>query len=157
MPITRNLTYVPTITKIEKEEDVIELLRTMRLELGDIRASFEGKSLTEILKIIESRSCEIKLPEARGIVEVVNLGLVSRIISEYRALSEGGCDSCKKKFQTLGVTGGGPYAYCRKHEKKSDVDQDIGMSPRIRQYNKEGCNEIERKFGKLEEVLKGVN
>lgn len=146
-----------------EENRVIGMLKDVRLNLSMLDKDFKGKSLQEILKIIEEDKLIIKHksdnenPQAEIVYEI-DLSNARTRINNYRHDSEGGCQSCKlKKVYT--PLQGEHFTYCEKVEDEVFARDNWSLtnsqSPRISQFYKTGCGEKEPILKrKLEEVLK---
>jgi len=161
MPIKNILIYEPSLKGIEKEEDVIELLKEVKKNIDEIYPTtkpFQKKPLKEVLEIVEKGS--YTPPFARySILDEIDLLRAKNLISEYRRLSEKGCQSCKNLAKACYFNE--IFFFCELHEKEQydnpgKINIDSNYSPRVLQYEETGCNERQAVFRKLEEILAGL-
>jgi len=160
MPLEQNFVYKvwKGVDYIQGEgERIIGLLKDVRLNLSMLDKDFEGKSLQDILEVVEKNELVIKHqsndenPQAE-ISYNIDLSYAKNRINQYRNDSEGGCKSCKRLRHYMPLQDE-HVLFCDKYEKKDIVDS--GHSPRITQFFKTGCGEKETIISKkLEEVLK---
>ena len=155
MPIklTNTIRCETNLSELNSEEDAVNLLREIRRKTGLLDHRLSDMDLKEILGVIERDRYEIPRAEY-GIDDVVDFSEARALYQEYRRLSEGGCDSCNHLNYSKPMPDE-TYSWCGKRETEKDVRPEDGISPRIRKYSKEGCEEIARHFRKLEDVLKG--
>lgn len=169
---TINSTYHPRMEKIEKEEQILELLQHVKGELCLTEAHFKRlkekdiafykKSLTEVLEVIEEdRKYEIQLsanPANDAYLYVrIRLLRAKDLIEEYRRLSQGGCISCKHReiFKFPSKVKG---QWCNLYEDKSSVDFTNGLSTKIEKYFEKGCKKKDFFFKKtIEQIIKEAN
>jgi len=149
MVIKNELIYKPSIKVLEKEEDVITLIREVNSDLSKLGYCNLLISLKKVLKTIESGKYEFQREDS--IVDSVDLSKAKNLIETYKRFSEGGCQSCKKMSHYM------PFPdehvnYCSKFENKEIVES--GFSPRINQFYKTGCEVKEPIFKKsLDKLL----
>lgn len=160
MPLEQNFTYKvwKGVDYIQGEsERIIGLLKDVRSNLSILDKDFKGKSLQEILKLVEEKELIIKHksdeenPQAELIYNV-DLSNARTRVAQYRHNSEGGCKSCKE-FRHYMPFQDEHMFYCNLYENLNKIY--FGNSPRIEKFQKEGCDEKQVKIPmKLEDVIK---
>ena len=156
MPIRNSMEHHLPKSRLEKEEDVLELLRDIKIDLTRSNKDFQSTKLKNILTLVEGGKCIV--PQ-EGVPNLeVDLSDAYAFISEYKDKSEGlGCRSCKDirylNFESDSKTG----CYCDFYEKPDSVNQRTGFFPKLKKYFEKGCDERKLIFRPLEEVLKGID
>lgn len=154
MPIRNLMRYdLPEGFELEKEENILELLRDVRKSINHLEYTFETNELKKVLSTIERGKHIIKSWVTKD--TEVDLSNAYEFIREYKLKSEGGCQSCEKIIIEKPFSDEG-YSYCELNETREDVNGRIGRSPKIEKYSKKECHEKISKLRPIEEVLKGV-
>ena len=150
MPLINNLVYEPEIKEIEKEEQVIELLKEVSEDMNHLIGYYAPRPLKEVLKIIEEGEYQIK--GDKGIVNAVDLSQAKSMIQSYRGKSEGGCQSCKERYSHKPFPEDTLF-YCNLSESPEELGI-IGDSPKVSKFYKKGCKDKKPIFSKtIEQIL----
>ncbi len=157
MPIKQILTYEPKITELDRDSEkvgkqVVDLLRQVRTEIGQLDNAFADKSLKQVLEAVEKGKYVFRDGKVRT---EIDLSSVDSLIKCYRYHSERGCQSCEHERVYQPNLPGEDYRYCGKYENEK-MDNLTGMSERVRQFSEKGCDERKAIFRPLEEVLAGT-
>ncbi len=160
MPLQQKFTYKvwKGVDYIQGEgERIIGLLKDVRLNLSLLDKDFKGKSLKEVLELVEKDEIRIKHksdeenPQAE-IIYRIDLSNANQRITQYRNDSEGGCKSCTQFGHYMPFSDEHVF-YCKLYENIDAIH--IGDSPRITKFQKEGCDEKKVKIPvKLDDVIK---
>ncbi len=150
MPIINNLVYEPEIKKIEKEEQVIELIKKIGGNLHEFGLSFSTDSLKGYLAIIEQGVYVV--PKRRSpFINSVDLSSAKSLIDQYRRKSEGGCQSCKERYSHKPFPEDTLF-YCNLSESPEELGM-IGDSPKVNKFYKKGCEDRKPIFSRTIEQL----
>ncbi len=161
MTVKKVLVFVPSGpngNKIEKEADVVELIREVRADIsayvGEEMMTSLGDALTGI-KTGEYPLGVYESPKDSGHYEhlVMDLTAARKMIDSYGALSERRCHACSGR-----ALNEHSQEYCGACEKPEDASRNgsMDMSPRVMEFRGKDCPDCKPKFRPLEEVLKGV-
>ena len=163
MPIINNLLHEPVIKEIEKEEELIYLLKEVRSSIGMylnvVNITNPDESLKDILKIVEQGKYEsrrnARVDSEPDPIYRIDLSKAKDLITQYRHYSEGGCQSCTnlRKFHSNMET----YTYCNVGEDESSVVNPpvSNQSKKVEESSKTGCEYKKFIFSKtIEEILK---
>lgn len=97
MTLTQNIAY--RFEGINSSRDIspktiLDLLKNARSDIALSNDSFGRKSLSEVLRIIESGAYELPKQSGQEPVRIIDLSEAKKHIEFYRRNSEGGCKSC---------------------------------------------------------------
>jgi len=160
MPIITTRHYEPRVSKIESEADLVRLMKDIRREIGNwrngVEYSFEDKSLTEVLDIVDSEKFRITVDQGTSITEI-DFHDTRQIIADYVIKKHGACISCKH-LESFKPVQDETCRYCGLHEKEDACPTKplsrLGYpSPRVDRYGKEGCGDEVILFDSLKRVL----
>jgi hypothetical protein len=153
MPIVTKLFYEPVVAKLTSTEDVVELLADAKRCVGELQHHFRDANLLEVLAVVEKG--EYSIVTGTNTRNVVDFSSAAGMFREWRGLSEGGCPSCQHR-ELRRPTMDDTIVWCEKYETEKDVPDNWGQSPRVRQYNATGCDDIARVYERLDKILKGA-
>lgn len=152
MVLINHLTYETTIKEIEKEEQVIELIKDVAVDIHMLGFPVGDYNTKSILRQIEHGKYDAPKQKGNNFFYSVDLSKAQSLIEDYRRNSEGGCQSCKEKGMHK------PYPdetliYCRLYENHKELDL-VGSSPRVNEFYKKGCEDRKPIFKKtIEEIV----
>lgn len=149
--------YEPEVKEIEKEEDIVKLVREVKRNLGSVDCRFNDASLLDVVSVIDRGSYNHILRLLDSVVRnEIDLSVPQRMISNYRNLSGDGCRSCES-YGSARISEDEGCEFCRRYEPGFPRTREaglFGMSERIKKYSEKGCSDMKPVFRKLEEVLK---
>jgi len=157
MPIINNLDYESTIEKIEKEEQVIELIKDVAVNIHMLGFPVGDYNAKSILQQIEHGKYDAPKQKGDNFIHSVDLSKAQALISQYRKKSEGGCQSCmnlEKHYEDNET-----YRYCNVGENKDFAINSLDeVSPKVEKYFEKGCEDRKPIFSKtIEEILEEAN
>ncbi len=145
------LIYEPSITKIETEQDIVELLKDVRKDIRTSNSKLVLRRLREVLIHVEEGKY-IHNGESRIETEI-DLSKATFLVNEYKQKSARNCIVCNNREIKSTEDIGDYNVWCSLTEIESDVDSRQGHSPRIKEYYEKGCDDYHSNFRSLEQVL----
>lgn len=155
MVLVNHLTYEPKIEEIEEEGQVIELIKDVAVDIHMLGFPVGDYNTKSILQQIEHGKYDASKQKGDNFLNKVDLSKAQSLIQDYRKKSEGGCQSCKEYCHFMPLPGEHIF-YCNIGEDPKELD--YGSSPKVKKYNKKGCEDKKPIFSKtIEEILKDNN
>lgn len=151
MTLISKVTYEADMkAKDVSSKTIIELLRDVRDEIGNLGGKLSLTNLQEVLDVVEKGSYEI----AGKPTIKIDLSDAKGWIRFYRDNTEGGCQSCKNKLRDLTdcCEPQDAFIYCKVLEEDSKATQKAcgyngGFSPKVdKHYSKPCGKDWEPKF-----------
>ena len=158
MVLINNLVYETNLKKIEKEEQVIELLNEVNHDVASFLNVVGLDSLKGVLKVVEEGVYESKRnekPSGPKITYRIDLSQAKALINQYRSLSEGGCQSCEEYGHNKPLLDENIF-YCKLDEQEALNREELnfGDSPKISKFYKKGCEDRKPIFSRtIEQIL----
>ncbi|MCF7910207.1 hypothetical protein K9L16_00855 [Candidatus Pacearchaeota archaeon] len=157
MPAYNLIVYEPPFDKIEKEQDLVLLLRDIGVSLKEIGALSDVEEDVRLKNIAEiARNggfyFNLSLCSKLNLKSKFDLSPAKKLLRDYGEKSREGCRSCR--LLGKGYESNETGLYCKLEETEKDIDfANSGRSKRVMKNYDSGCERGKPIFRPIEVVL----